>query len=79
LLKDKTMPKWWTFFEDNAGGFSMMRLAFLLTVLAVLANWSYVVFLKGELIDFPQGAVALLVGFGGVKTVQRFGEKPSPE
>jgi hypothetical protein len=69
------MPKWWTILEDNAGGFSATRLAFLLTVLAVLVNWSYVIFLKGEMIDLPQGAVALLVGIGGVKAVQRFGEK----
>jgi hypothetical protein len=76
---ERKSPKWWTVFEDNSNGFSAMRVGFLLTILLVMFNWTYICILKKDLVPIPESAVALMVGMGTVKTVQRFGEKPAEE
>lgn len=73
------MPKWYTMFEDNADGFSMMRVSFALVVLTVMINWSWVNFNKKEIAAFPDNAVALITALAGAKVVQRFGEKDTTD
>lgn len=70
-----TIPKWYTVFEDNSGGFSMVRLCLLLIVLTFLWNWSFVIYHKKDFVVPPENVVQLIIGFGAVKAVQRFGEK----
>lgn len=75
MITTTTQPGWWTLFEDNSGGFSMIRLCLLIIVLAIMLNWSYGNYQKKEIQPLPEGSIALICGFAGAKTVQRFGEK----
>jgi len=69
------MPKLYTVFEDNVGGYSMMRVCLFIVIITVLANWSYVTYHKKELQPLPDGSVALIAAVAGAKAIQRFGEK----
>lgn len=69
-------PKWYTMFEDASGGFSSMRVMFMFTTVLVLSVWAAVCFLSTPvaLVAIPKELVMLILGFGGVKTFQRFAE-----
>ena len=69
------MPKLWTMFEDNAGGFSSTRVYLGFIILISMFTWSWACYQKKDVVPFPDNMVMLIVGFGGVKAVQRFGEK----
>ena len=69
------MPNWWSFFEDNAGGFSTIRAVLTLWILVVCILWSITCIRKKELVDIPTNVVTLTIGLATVKGVQRFGEK----
>lgn len=60
-----------TFFEDNNGGFSMMRLVFLLWGAGVLLIWMYTCYMTGGLVSIPAEVVTVLLGLGTAKAVQR--------
>lgn len=71
------MPKWYSFLEDNGGGFSMMRVCLLVVVLTVMINWSWINYKKSSLEAIPDNCVALISALAGAKVIQRFGEKSS--
>jgi len=73
--KLKQTPKWWTFFEDNSGGFSTIRAVLTLWILVLCINWTVTCIRKKELVDIPTNVVTLTVGLATIKGVQRFGEK----
>jgi hypothetical protein len=64
-----------TLFQDNSGGYSMMRVCFFIVVLTILGNWTYVNIHKKELQPLPDGSVALIAAVAGAKAIQRFGEQ----
>lgn len=63
-------------FEDATGGFSIMRVMFAFTTVAVIGTWAAVCFLSTPvaLVIIPKELITLIIGFGGVKTFQRFAE-----
>jgi hypothetical protein len=69
------MSNFTTLFEDVNGGLSMMRVVFALVTLTIMLNWTYVNFMKGELVSLDTNLVTLIIGLAGAKAVQRFGEK----
>ena len=71
------MSKFWSLLEDNSGGLSAMRVAFLTVVLVTMFNWTFTCINKKELVPMDTNMVTLVIGLGGVKAVQRFGEKPA--
>lgn len=73
--ESKECPKLWTFFEDNNGGFSSMRLAFLSLIFAVIFGWVYVTYQTKTIPSLPDSIITLVLGVAGTKMVQRFGEK----
>lgn len=77
IMAQEQFPGWWTILADESGGLSSMRVAFLLTIVMVLAGWGYTTFIKKELQPLPDNITTLVIGLGAVKAVQRFGEKPS--
>lgn len=62
--------------EDNAGGFSSTRLAFLLWVVGALAVWMHASWKTAEIAALPESIVTILGVLMTGKAVQRFGEKP---
>lgn len=62
-------------FEDNSGGTSSMRVAFLATLAIIIGVWAYVCICKTEIIAPPDSAVTLVLGLATAKAVQRFAEK----
>jgi hypothetical protein len=72
--ESRVKPDWWTLLEDNSGGFSTLRLCLLVVVVFVMVAWAYVCWHKGELVALPDNILALVLGFAGVKAVQRIGE-----
>lgn len=62
------------FLEDNSGGFSATRLAFLLWVIGLLVMWMMSSAKTGTLTDIPDTITLLGILMGG-KAVQRFGER----
>ena len=62
------------FLEDNDGGFSATRLAFLLWTICVLIAWLYLSITGGELKGIPQDVVAIVGVLTTGKVIQRFGE-----
>lgn len=68
------MKKLKGFLEDNEGGFSCTRLAFLLWAVAILAVWLGSFFKSGTLTEIPGSVLTLLGILTGGKVVQRFGE-----
>ena len=69
------MPKWWTILEDNAGGFSSIRVLLSLLILVLCFCWVFGCISKKELVDIPTNVVTLTLGLATIKGVQRFGEK----
>ncbi len=63
-----------SFFEDNSGGLSSMRLVFVIFTLAVVAIWSYVSISKGQMAALDSSIVSVIGILAASKTVQRFGE-----
>jgi len=68
--------KFSSFLEDNSGGFSATRLAFLLWAMGVLAIWIYTSIANKCLADINSSVVTVIGILMTGKTVQRFGEKP---
>ncbi len=72
------MNKLGTFLEDNAGGFSSTRLAFLLWTIGVLVVWISSSW-GGELAKIDSSITTILGILMSGKVVQRFGEnQPAP-
>ena len=66
-----------SFLEDNSGGFSATRLAFLLWALGVLAVWIYSSIRNNGCSLGIDGSVTTILGILMTgKVVQRFGEQP---
>jgi hypothetical protein len=61
-------------FEDATGGMSSTRFAFVLMILVVMGVWSYLSIDTGTMVKIPVEIVGMILGFGGVKTWQRFAE-----
>lgn len=64
-----------SFLEDNSGGFSATRLAFLLWAIGVLAVWIWCSFKNCELQPIDESVRWILGILMTGKVVQRFGEK----
>ena len=64
-----------SFLEDNSGGFSATRLAFLLWAVGVLAVWIYSSIENNNLAKIDNTVVTVLGILMTGKAVQRFGEK----
>lgn len=67
---------WSSIFEEPNGGYSSMRVMFVMTCVIVMFIWAYVCVSNSppKLVEIPKEIVALILGFGGVKTFQRFAE-----
>ena len=63
------------FIEDNSGGLSAMRLAFLTWTLGVFLLWMMISIQTRALQPLPDSLIITMIGFSGMKAVQRFGEK----
>ena len=61
--------------EDNSGGLSATRLAFLLWAVGVLVAWSIVSVRSGTLQPIDGSVQAILAILMTGKVVQRFGER----
>lgn len=61
-------------FKGNSGKISAMRVGFLVTLLVVLLNWSYVNYTTKTINPVPENMVMLVVGLAGAKVTQRFAE-----
>jgi hypothetical protein len=68
-------PGFWTVLSDNAGGFSSMRLAFLLWILVVVFNWTYLSLKNGKMEALDGSLVTMTAALGVAKAAQRIGEK----
>lgn len=62
-------------FEDNSGGLSSIRIAFLLWVLGVLLIWGFCSIDKKALQPIDNSVVTILGILGASKVAQRYGEK----
>jgi hypothetical protein len=51
-----------------------MRFAFILMLVVVMGVWGYLSITTGAMIVIPIELVGMILGFGGVKTWQRFAE-----
>ena len=60
--------------QDNSGGFSAYRLAYLVWLLGSFLVWSILSFKKGEFIKIDESFVLLVVALTTGKVIQRFGE-----
>jgi hypothetical protein len=75
LIKPKRpSPPLWTIFEDATGGLSSTRFAFILMLIVVMGVWGYLSITTAVMVVIPIEIVCMLIGFGGVKTWQRFAE-----
>lgn len=70
------MLKFLTMFQADSGKWGAVRVAFLLTLFTVLANWTGVNYQKGELQPIPESVIVLVLGLGGFKAYQGFTDKP---
>lgn len=59
-------------FQGQNGKVSSMRVGFLITLLTVLLNWSYINYEKKEIVVMPESMVALVVGLAGAKVAQGY-------
>ncbi len=75
----KPMPGWWTLLEDNSGGFSTMRLVFLLWMVVLCFNWTFASIKSGKMEPLDGSLVTLTAALAVTKTAQRIGEKPENE
>jgi hypothetical protein len=64
-----------SFLQDNSGGLSATRLAFLLWAVGVLIVWIYSSIQQDKLAEIDRTVVTVLGILMTGKTVQRFGEK----
>lgn len=82
----KERPKLYSLLEDNSGGFSSSRFMALLWSVGVFLIWGgaslfVIVSSSGTatpvttLIPIPGEVITVMLGFAGMKVVQRFGEK----
>lgn len=69
------MPNWSTLLEDNSGGFSAMRLGFLLWLVGVLAVWIFQSVSTQTVVQIDSSVVTIVGLLAGSKAVQRFGEE----
>lgn len=69
------MSKFSSFFEDNSGGLSMIRLCLFAWVFGVLAIWIFMSFKAAELQKLDTSVVTVIGSLAAVKGVQRFGEQ----
>ncbi len=69
------MEKLLSMFEGLSGKLSIMRVCLALIVAMTMANWTWACYQKKDIVPLPANVVELVVGFAGVKAVQRFGEK----
>lgn len=63
------------FVQDNSGGLSSMRLAFLTWTLGVFLVWAGISIYTRTIQALPDSLIILTLGVSGTKAVQRFGEK----
>ena len=70
------MLKFLTMFQADSGKWGAVRVAFLLTLFVVMANWTSVNYQKGELQPIPESVIVLVLGLGGFKAYQGFTDKP---
>lgn len=61
--------------EDNAGGYSSIRVFMLLWFLCLAPIWIYVCYKTQTIADIPTGVLGFTAMIVGGKVVQRFGEK----
>lgn len=64
-----------TFFEDNSGGASMMRLSCFLWILILCFNITYINLKAKEMKPIDASYVTMTLGLMAVKAAQRVGEK----
>jgi len=69
------MPNLWSMFEDNSGGFSSTRFIFVFTTIFFLSVWGLVCYESKKMETFPKEGTTLILGLGGIKMAQRYGEK----
>ena len=62
------------FSEDN-GNYSSTRFMFIVWGLSVLTIWGILSVYKHEILSLPETVVGIIVALGGVKVIQKFGEK----
>ena len=75
LTKPKQQaPPLWTIFEDATGGLSSTRFAFIFMLVIVIGVWAFLSITTGGMVVIPIEIVGMILGFGGVKTWQRFAE-----
>lgn len=63
------------FIQDNEGGLSSMRLAFLTWTLGLFLIWAGISIQTHTIQPLPDSLIILTLGISGTKAVQRFGEK----
>jgi len=63
------------FVQDNEGGLSSMRLAFLTWTLGLFVVWAGISIRTRTIQPLPESVIILTLGISGTKAVQRFGEK----
>ena len=66
-----------TFFKDNSGGFSMMRLIFFVWGIGLFVVWAYTCINTGGIVILPTEIITLFLGLSTAKVVQRGLEKPA--
>jgi len=65
-----------TFFKDNSGEFSMMRLIYFVWGIGLFTVWSYTCINTGGIVTLPTEIITLFLGLSTAKVVQRGLEKP---
>ena len=63
-----------SFFEDNAEGYSMMRLVFFLWMLVLCFNITFIAIQAKELKPLDSSYITLTLGLAVAKAAQRIGE-----
>lgn len=71
------MSKILEFLQEDNGGFSSSRLAFLLWSAGVLIAWGIISLRNGALQVIPESVATVIGILMTGKVVQKFGEKPS--
>lgn len=61
--------------EDNTGGYSSMRAAFLVWTIGTFFVWGYCSFAKVSLAPIDSSLIAMVGAVTSAKVIQRFGEK----
>jgi hypothetical protein len=63
------------FFQDNSGGLSSTRLAFLTWTMGVFLVWGFASYQAKSVQAIPDSVIVMMGVVSGAKCVQRFGEK----